>query len=816
MKYGFHIKAVIALSACFFSSPTKAWADVFGRIEIKVVNVDDEKPIPGATVELLDSRGQRSTITLKTNSEGSVLSPPLENRKWSLKVQAKSFAAQSKSFDVSSDAVQTLQIRLEPAETTIVVREERQLLKKSSTAQSVKRDAQFFERFPVATQNPQQLTGLFASAPGFVPNSANQVHPRGEHSATSIFIQGLQLGGANQGRFGPILDSRVLETVEILTGSFAPEYGSQSAAILNTSIRSGGKIEERKFEVGAGNYNSKTFFASAGGQAGRARDGEESLDNPEKVFAYYLAASGRSTDNALEAPQPRNQTAHNSGESATFLAKLDVKPTQDDEITIIANAAPARTDIANRSGLPERYSDFGQGYGYGGALSLNQANSLGIGSQEDVGQDIYQDDFNAFGVLQWRHDFSSKTSSMFSIGTNQSNLDVKNDNPAGSFPLPADGAIEFDPRVKRHANHILSSGSLTTELEKHTLKGGFFMDFQRSDDSYRLTPRSQLALDALQETDPRFVPTEEQLRTGNSPTVNADSRGYYHAAYVQDTWRITDDLSANFGLRYDTYHQDQDGREMALNKDQFSPRMNLSYSPLEKTVLRASYNRLFIDPPLSQGSVIGEPISPERVNQYDVSIEQQLGTRQKLKASYYYKDIQNQIDTGLLIPSTQLGVFTSVNLDRAHIQGVELSYDLLPEGDHGVSAFANYSYSVARPFGSNNLGEEVEQYNDHDQRDTVNGGLAYTFAGGESLGITQFWGSGIFSSPLEEGGPRQSRSQTNLVASTDPKLLFNRAGLRLDIQNLFDERARLNFNSAFSGTRFQQGRTILLSTFFSF
>jgi len=44
-----------------------------------------------------------------------------------------------------------------------------------------------------------------------------------------------------------------------------------------------------------------------------------------------------------------------------------------------------------------------------------------------------------------------------------------------------------------------------------------------------------------------------------------------------------------------------------------------------------------------------------------------------VKLAYYAKNIKNQIDTGLLIPSTQIGVFTSVNLQRGHVIGTELS-----------------------------------------------------------------------------------------------------------------------------------------------
>ena len=60
-------------------------------------------------------------------------------------------------------------------------------------------------------------------------------------------------------------------------------------------------------------------------------------------------------------------------------------------------------------------------------------------------------------------------------------------------------------------------------------------------------------------------------------------------------------------------------------------------------------------------------IQPEKLNQYEAGIEHQFGTQQRVKLAYFYKQIRDQIDTGLLIPTTQIGVFSSVNLQRGKV-----------------------------------------------------------------------------------------------------------------------------------------------------
>ena len=807
-----------------------------GHLQITVTNVDDNQPITGAQVTISDPQGIRPAVVIPTDAAGRALSPGLEPQTWSIRVTAPHFEIEKRQIAVTSGATLELTLTAEPLEETIKVASQITPLKPRNTSTSTSRNKTFSEKFPIEATNPQQLTGLMVSNPGMVQNSANQVHPRGEHSATSIYMNGFQLGGAAQGRFGPVLDPEVLESLEIMTGGFAPEFAG-GAAILDTTPQSGTAKPFVTGEFGGGNFGNRSGAVSFGGQAGAPTGSQDKDGNPEKVLSYYVRASGRATSNALEAPQPGHQTAHNSGHSANVFGRFDLNPSPSDHFSLMLNASPAKTDVANRVGLPDSFAPYGQGFGFGGALSRAEAGLQGIVSQEEAGQDIYQKDENAFGVIQWRQKFSDQLSGLLSIGMDQSKLDTLNNNPEVDLGnLPADSSIEYDPTVRRDGKHKQVSGSVTYEAGEHSFKfGGQYSD-ESASDSYKLKPRSALALNALYATDPRLVPEGRILRDaegnevtdaqGNpvyllstgaeSPTLAADTEGYYLAGYAQDTWTITESITANYGLRYDKFRQRQNTSGRSVDEDLFSPRVNLSWSFAQTWLARAAYNRLFIEPPLSQGGVIGDSIEPEKVHQYEASIEKELTPRQKAKLAWYYKDIRDQVDTGLLIPSTQLGVFTSVNLDRAAVHGTEFSYELSPDHGLGTSAYIAYAFATARPSGFTSLGEPVEEYNDHDQRHTLSSGVAYTFDNRYSIGATYSFGSGLASSVLTEDGSRQSRDRIDLSASTRPDLLFGKAGLKLSVSNLLDDRDLINFNSAFSGTRFQQGRTIYLGTFFTF
>jgi len=826
---------IVALSLL---AVTPARAQVSGRLRVSVKNAADEKPVSGAKIILKDSANVRADVALTTDAQGTVTSGQLDARPWKVTTEADEFSADAREVSVVADTTTDVEVLLEPLKEKVIrITGDRQLVTPSQTANVTRRDPRTFLRIPSIAGDPQSLRDLLRSAAGFVPNSVNQIHPRGEHSSTGIVINGFYLPGVLQGRAGQILTPSTLQNIDILTGGYAPEFGGETAAILNLNLRSGTIDPFQRLELQGGTYS--TFFGdlTVGGQAG-APFGLAGPDGKQvKRFGYLLDVNTRRTNNALEPPQPDDQSAHNRGASQSFFGNFDYRPSTRDELSLTLNSTPAYTQVANRTGLPGSFAPFGQGFGYGGGLSRADARALGIGSQQEAGQDINQRDENFFGLLSWRRTINEKLYGVLSLGGVNSALDIRNNNPGVSLQaLPDDSSIEFNPTLLRSYSHIQPQGSLSYAAGKHALKAGFLYDDQRGDESYQLTPGSQIALNALAATDSRLVGAGTFRvdssgnavldRNGNqfydldpgvtrAPTLRIRRSGYYAAAYLQDTWNIHQRLTLNYGVRGDWYQQEQSGSEVSTGS--FSPRINLAYLVDQRTVARASFNRLFTQPPLAQGAIIGDAVQPQRSNQFDVSLERQVRPRQVARVAYYNKSIRNLLDTGLLLGGTQIGAFTTVSLDRARARGVEFSYELQPRDTGGLSAYMTWSISSARPGGFTNTGEPVERYTDHDQLNTVNFGTSYTLRNGAYAGLNLYHGSGVASSVIFEDGPRQPRTLLNLTLSTGTRL-FGQDGLGATfvIENLTDDRSVINFGSPFSGTRFQQGRRFLLSAFGKF
>jgi len=522
--------------------------------------------------------------------------------------------------------------------------------------------------------------------PGFIESSVNVVHPRGEHASTAIYINGFQLPGVLQGRAGPQISPDIIQSADIQTGGYSPEYGSETAAILNLSLRSGPITPFQSVNFGAGGYKTLDQELTFGGQAGAAQ-------GQAGPFRYLFNIINRTTDNLLEPPQPGDQTAHNHGRAITAFGNLEYVAGRNDTLSLLLNTAPAQSQIANRAGLPDKYVPVGQGFGYGGARNADGSEAgtapdptvvgsqiLPIASQQGANQDVYQNDENRFGVINYRHNFGGALTGLLSLGATSARLDIRNHNPsidlgstdpATGYLTSIDNSIEYNPTILRKSSQSELSGSLTQTAGTHTYKGGFLLTSQVGDESYQFTPQSQLALDSLaavQAGGPQLTPNGTYQTDGGgnqvtdvlgnpvyqiypastaTPVVTVHRSGYYNAFYAQDTWRATRQFTLNYGLRLDSYYGKQSLSPDTVKKNYLSPRVNLAYAFTPQTTLRLNYNKLFSQPPLAQGAILGTNLVPQTTDMYEVGLEHRLAAGQNLKVSYYYKNTRNEFDTGI-------------------------------------------------------------------------------------------------------------------------------------------------------------------------
>jgi len=203
---------------------------------------------------------------------------------------------------------------------------------------------------------------------------------------------------------------------------------------------------------------------------------------------------------------------------------------------------------------------------------------------------------------------------------------------------------------------------------------------------------------------------------------NNIDQGALFALYNLD---ITEDLSANFGLRQEFN---------SLENGSFtSPSAGILWNVSESTTLRANYARSFNAPLISslEGfaafDVVGNPdLKPERGNSFDLGLDQKIGDFGLFRLTFFLNHISEAIAFEFGSPST------FVNIGETETIGVEAGLDF--ELTKHLFAFTNITLNNTEILSDSNASNEGNDLSFRDAN-SVNLGLAYARPDGLYAGI---------------------------------------------------------------------------------
>jgi outer membrane receptor protein involved in Fe transport len=272
--------------------------------------------------------------------------------------------------------------------------------------------------------------------------------------------------------------------------------------------------------------------------------------------------------------------------------------------------------------------------------------------------------------------------------------------------------------------------------------------------------------------------------------------------YVQDEWRITNQLTLNVGLRFDQMLQ-------YVDANQVSPRVNVVYKPWEGTAFHAGYARNFTPPDqviaaptnfaLFNGTSAepevqkGNPVLPERSHVFDVGVDQRVFRGFDVGVDAYYKIARDLLDDGQFGAALVLNGF---NYEKGRNAGLEVKAKY-QEGD--FRAYGNLAW--ARQVGTNIVSNQFlfsqsdldyiaghYIYTDHAQLLTASAGMAYTWRGTKfSADLIYGYGLRTDSDAAPNGDHVPSYTQVNLGVSREfPGVDGKAATVRFDVVNAFD------------------------------
>ncbi len=263
---------------------------------------------------------------------------------------------------------------------------------------------------------------------------------------------------------------------------------------------------------------------------------------------------------------------------------------------------------------------------------------------------------------------------------------------------------------------------------------------------------------------------------------SSSKTGYLIGTYLQDEWRITNQLTLNAGLRFDQMYQ-------YVDANQLSPRVSLTWKPYDGTTFHAGYARNFTPPPqviaapvnlaLVQNTTqqpavpVQDPVLPERSHVFDVGVVQKIWPIPGLEVGIdgYYKLARDLLDDG------QFGaayVLSGFNYDRANNLGLELTTSYT-NGNLRIYGNLAWARQLGTDIVSNQFLFDPDRlafiashyiYTDHSQVLTASAGASYLWNG------TRFSASMIYGSGLRSG-----------FANTDHRAVRRREPVRQDLRD---------------------------------
>ena len=619
-----------------------------------------------------------------------------------------------------------------------------------------------FDRAAIAAVPQGQdgnLNSLLQQAPGVSQDGDDEIHVRNEHGNVQYRINGIIIPESISG-FGQTIDTRVAQSVSLLTGTLPAQYGYRTAGVVNITTQAG------RFDLDG----DVDFY---GGSQGRIEP-SFTLKNSSGGFNYFVSLSYLRDDLGIENPTPSRTAIHDRTDQFHGFVYLSQVISDASRVTAFGGTALGRFQIPNNPGQTVRYP------------------IAGLPSFDSAALDQNQHEVTHFGVLAYQYsvgDVSAQVAPFIRFSRT-------------SFtPDPGNGDILFNGFSDRSRLSSLAFGVQADASDKlseaHTLRGGLFFQDERT----RSTVTSLvLAVDPV---------TGAVGQVPQSITVAGGKTGQLYGIYLQDEWSITPEVTLNIGARFDAV-------AAYTTENQFSPRVNLVYIPSRNLTIHAGYARDFTPPPqeLIGAATVAQfaattkapevnldgAVRAEREHYFDAGLLQTVFPGLTVGLDGYYKIKTNLLDEGQFGEAVILSPFNyahgwawGVELTTAYHRGHLTFYGNATRGqekgrDIVSSQFffsaANLAYIASHPI-----------FTDHSQRWSASAGASYALS--DSVGTLTpsfdvIYGDGLrradFAGVVPNGGKLPSYTQVNfgIEQKLDSGVLKGIA-LRFDITNLFDK-----------------------------
>src|SRR5215813_1331091 len=191
--------------------------------------------------------------------------------RYTLRVEAKGFAPQSRQVTVNSNLPLELSVGLRVAGSSeqIVVTARDNLVGPESTSSATTLAANFIGRAPRVNRG-RQLQELVATAPGMATENNGLVHVRGIDDGILYVLDGIPIVDRMDAVSASPIDTDTINSMQVITGNIPAEFGGRSGAVVIVHPKSG--IDSpmvADLTIGAGDLRTDEVSAGFGGRVKR-------------------------------------------------------------------------------------------------------------------------------------------------------------------------------------------------------------------------------------------------------------------------------------------------------------------------------------------------------------------------------------------------------------------------------------------------------------------------------------------------------------------------------------------------------------------